>query len=186
MTCIAGLVEKGTVYIGADSAAVAGWSLNVRADPKVFRRGEYGFGFTYSFRMGQLLRYALQLPKRPPRMSADKFFTTLFMDRVRSCFRKGGYLTKKDGYESGGSFMIGYRAELFIIHEDFQVQRPTEPFAAIGSGQEVAEGALFTLVHSAIECPPGAKIDLALTAAERFNAGVRGPFHVVRVPRGRS
>ena len=109
MSCIAGLVEKGTVYIGADSAALQDWSLNIRADWKVFRKGEYGFGYTYSFRMGQLLHYALELPKHPAGMSADKFFTTLFVDRVRSCFERGGYLTKKDQCESGGCFMVGYR-----------------------------------------------------------------------------
>jgi hypothetical protein len=36
MTCIVGLVDKGDVYIGGDSAGVAGLSLSIRADEKVF------------------------------------------------------------------------------------------------------------------------------------------------------
>ena len=41
MTCIVGLVEKGNVYIGGDSAGVGGYSLTVRADRKVFRNGDF-------------------------------------------------------------------------------------------------------------------------------------------------
>ena len=62
MTCIVGLVHEGVVYIGGDSAGVAGLSLTVRADEKVFQNGEFLMGFTTSFRMGQLLRYSLKPP----------------------------------------------------------------------------------------------------------------------------
>ena len=56
MTCIAGLVHDGAVYLAGDSAGCSGWDLTVRADPKVFVSGSYVMGFTTSFRMGQLLR----------------------------------------------------------------------------------------------------------------------------------
>ena len=40
MTCIAGFVENGTVWMGADSAGVGGDDgLTVRADRKLFRNG---------------------------------------------------------------------------------------------------------------------------------------------------
>ena len=41
MTCIVGLVHEGVVYIGGDSAGVAGLSLTVRADEKVFRNSDF-------------------------------------------------------------------------------------------------------------------------------------------------
>ena len=66
MTCIVGLVHEGVVYIGGDSAGVAGLSLVVRADEKVLRNGDFLMGFTTSFRMGQLLRYKLDPPRRHP------------------------------------------------------------------------------------------------------------------------
>ena len=37
MTCIAAIAEKGKVYIGGDSAGVAGLDLTIRADEKVFK-----------------------------------------------------------------------------------------------------------------------------------------------------
>ena len=39
MTCIAGLVDSnGDIYIGGDSAGVAGYDLTIRADEKVFKK----------------------------------------------------------------------------------------------------------------------------------------------------
>jgi len=65
MTCIVGIQHDGRVYIGGDSAGVAGYSITSRADAKVFTVGPYVMGFTSSFRMGQLLRYGLKAPKPP-------------------------------------------------------------------------------------------------------------------------
>ena len=36
MTCIVGLIDGSNVYIGADSAGVAGYGLTIMADEKVF------------------------------------------------------------------------------------------------------------------------------------------------------
>ena len=88
MTAIVGLVKSGSVYIGGDSAGVCGTSLTVRADAKVFRKKRYVFGFTTSFRMGQLIRYSLALPK--PVGNLDAFMSTTFIDAVRDCLKAGG------------------------------------------------------------------------------------------------
>lgn len=45
MTCIVGLAHGGKVYLGADSAGLAGDELTPRRDPKVFRVGEFVFGY---------------------------------------------------------------------------------------------------------------------------------------------
>ena len=46
MTCIAGLVHEGKVYIGADSAGVSGYDKTIPVAPKVFRRGGFIVGYT--------------------------------------------------------------------------------------------------------------------------------------------
>jgi len=63
MTCIVGLVENGKVYIGGDSAGVAGLDITTRKDEKVFQKENMIFGFTSSFRMGQILRYSFKNPR---------------------------------------------------------------------------------------------------------------------------
>jgi hypothetical protein len=99
VTCIAGIVENGTVYIGGDSAGVAGWSLAVRADAKVWATEEFAFGFTSSFRMGQLLRYKLNPPARLVGQSVDEYMVGPWIDAVRQRLKAGGYARTEEGAE---------------------------------------------------------------------------------------
>lgn len=174
MTCIVGFVEGHTVYMGGDSAGVGGYDLTVRADQKVFRNGPMLFGFTTSFRMGQLLRYALRVPDHDPRVSVEHYMVTAFIDAVRGCLKDKGWSRKVNDQEQGGSFLVGYQGRLFVVDDDYQVGYPVDGYDAVGCGAQIAKGALFATSHlSGRE-----RIEVALRAAERCSAGVRGPFHI--------
>ena len=175
MTCIVGLVHEGVVYIGGDSAGVGGMSLTVRADEKVFQNGEFLMGFTTSFRMGQLLRYSLKPPRRHPDDDIHQYMVVDFVNAVRGCLKAGGYASKEDEVESGGTFLVGYAGHLFTVDSDYQVGIPEDGYAAVGSGQDIAQGSLFATQGQ----EPRQRVLTALQAAERFNAGVRGPFHIL-------
>ena len=179
MTCIVGLVHEGVVYIGGDSAGVGGMSLTVRADEKVFRNGEFLMGFTTSFRMGQLLRYSLKPPRRHPADDINQYMVVDFIDAVRECLKAGGYASKEKETEQGGTFLVGYSGHLFTVDSDYQVGIPEDGFAAVGSGQDIALGALFATQGQAT---PRDRVLTALRSAERFNTGVRGPFHILPEP----
>ena len=172
MTCIVGLVEKGNVYIGGDSAGVGGYSLTVRADRKVFRNGDFVMGFTTSFRMGQLLHHAFSPPKRHPDTDVDRFMVTDFIDGVRRCLKDGGYAEKHNDAESGGVFLVGYAGRLFRVDNDYQVGEAADGYDAVGCGEDIARGALFASTGKSLD-----RLRAALEASERFSAGVRGPFH---------
>lgn len=176
MTCIVGLVaEDGTVWMGGDSAGVAGWDLVVRADQKVFTCDRFAFGFTTSFRMGQLLRYALTIPERHADEDLYGWLTTTFVDAVRECLSAGGFSKKKDGVETGGTFLVGYAGRLFTVEDNFQVGESVHGFTAVGCGESFALGYLWDR-----EGKPEALVRGALEAAEQFSAAVRGPFHIVK------
>ena len=175
MTCIVGLVHEGVVYIGGDSAGVAGLSLTVRADEKVFRNSDFLMGFTTSFRMGQLLRYSLKPPRRHPDDDIHQYMVVDFVNAVRGCLKAGGYASKEDEVESGGTFLVGYAGHLFTVNSDYQVGIPEDGYAAVGSAQDIARGSLFATQGQ----EPRSRVLTALQAAERFNAGVRGPFHIL-------
>lgn len=172
MTAIVGLVHNGTVYIGGDSAGVTGYSMTVRADSKVFTVGPYVMGFTTSFRMGQLIRYALAAPA--PDGDLDRFMATTFIDAVRECLKTGGWARKDNDREEGGTFLVGVRGRLFTVWDDYQVAAGADGYAAVGCGSELALGALFATARTRVR--PERRIMVALQAAERFSAGVRGPF----------
>jgi hypothetical protein len=160
--------------MGGDSAGVGGYALTVRADLKVFRNGPMLFGFTSSFRMGQLLRYALKVPLHDPDVDIDRYMVTTFVDAVRECLKTHGFAKKTNEVEEGGTFLVGYRGQLFGIQDDYQVARQADRFDAVGCGYEIARGALFATEHMSGRN----RVQMALEAAERFSAGVRGPFHI--------
>ncbi|MEV6791284.1 hypothetical protein AB0M87_04625 [Streptomyces sp. NPDC051320] len=176
MTAIVGLAQDGRVYLGGDSAGVAGYSLTVRTDAKVFTNGLYAMGFTTSFRMGQLLRYAFQPPR--PKGDLSRFMVTTFVDALRTCLKDGGWAKKNADQEEAGTFLVGVHGQLFTIHDDYQVAEPADLYAAVGCGHELATGALFATAGT--DMKPRRRIRVALEAAEHASAGVRGPFSYVR------
>jgi len=185
MTCIIGLVKKDTVWIGGDSAGTASnMHQRVRADKKVFIRGEFIFGFCGSFRMGQLLQYTLKLPKQPSSKSDFKYLVNEFIDSVRDCLMAENKKaeSKKDD-ELYPNFLFGYRGLLYGVQGDYQVSKPVEGFDAVGSGADIAMGAM----HASMKVgDPKKRITAALEASARNNAAVRPPFHILSLKNGRA
>lgn len=179
MTCISGLVHGGSVYIGGDSAAVGGLSLTVRADEKVFLNGEMLFGFTSSFRMGQILRYGFTPPKFYHGDDVYEYMVTRFVDSARERFRAAGWLSLNSGQESAGTFLVGFKGRLFRIDSDFQVGEALDQYDAVGCGQDIALGCLYAAKRSGGFKASEKAILLSLEAAEAHSAGVRKPFHVL-------
>ncbi len=177
VTCIVGLEHDGRVIIGGDSAGVAGYSITVRADTKVFRNGEFIMGFTSSFRMGQLLRYSL-VPPAPQTWDVDRFMATDFISAVRDCLREGGYTRTESGSEAGGVFLAGIRGRLYRIDSDFQIGRSIDLYDAVGCGEEFALGSL----HGSAHLDPQDRVQLALEAAAHHSSAVCPPFHVISAP----
>lgn len=183
MTCIIGLVDNGKIYMGGDSAGVSGLNIRGRTDKKVFKTDDFIMGFTTSFRMGDLLKYDFNPPKRYPEVDIFKYMVTEFINEVRNCLKRGGFATKKDEVESGGQFLVGYAGRLFNISDDYQVGENILPFDACGCGAFYALGSLYS-TKKRIDLKPEQsfsaikRVDLALRAAQEFSAGVREPFHI--------
>lgn len=178
MSCIVGLVDKGKVYIGADSAALSGWDLVTRIDKKVFVNNGFAMGFTNSPRMAQLLSYALKPPQMKTGDDVMRFMTVDFIDTVRECLKNGGWASKQNDTEKGGDFLVGYNGRLFHISSDYQVAESDIGFYAIGCGAGEARGVLHVLRP---KTEPRKALLAALSISEKCSGGVRGPFHVVSV-----
>ena len=176
MTCIVGFVDKNNdIYIGGDSAGVSRMDIRIRSDAKVFERNDMLFGYTSSFRMGQLLRFKLNIPPQPNHTGDYEYVCTLFIDEVRKCLKENGYTTVKDNEEKIGEFIIGYRDNLYHVESDLQVGMVADSYDACGCGENYALGSLATNKDiNAREI-----VLKALEVAEKFSAGVRRPFVVV-------
>ncbi|MEU5136897.1 hypothetical protein [Streptomyces californicus] len=179
MTVIVGLAHDNRVYLGGDSAGVSGLQLTVRSDPKVFRNGPYVMGFTTSFRMGQLLRYAFQ----PPHPTGDlhRHMVTTWTDALRACLKEGGWARKDGDQEQAGTFLVGIQGHLFSVWDDYQVASHADGYAAVGCGDELALGALHATAHLGLR--PRARLTAALAAADHHSAGVTGPYAYASTPK---
>lgn len=182
MTCIVGFVDKdNSVYIGGDRAGVAGVSLRVREDTKVFKKGKFAFGYTSSFRMGQLIRFKFTPPKHRPEEKDDfEYMCTDFIDELRICLKDGGYAKNDSNVETGGTFLVGYRGKLYQIACDFQVGITLGTFDSVGCGEDYAMGAMSVLSKDS-KMSAEDKILEALKVTESMCAGVRGPFDIVKI-----
>ncbi len=180
MTCIVGLVEKDKVYIGGDSASVAGYDVQLRADEKVFTNKDFIMGFTSSFRMGQILRYDFTSPCRIENIGDDEYLYKYWINKVIKTMKEKQYATVKEGEVKGGSFIFGYRKKLYTVESDFQIGKMIKPYIAVGCGYAYALGALYVLEGIKNKAPKD-KILLSLKAAEERSAGVQGPFHIVEL-----
>lgn len=173
MTCIVGVRQNGKVWLGGDSAGIAGWELRA-VDLKVFQRGPFLYGVAGSVRVSNLIRYAFQPPA--PLMSLSIYMVTTWIDALRDCLKAGGVAGKNNEVEelTDSALLVGIQGRLFSVYSDYQVSEDQAAYAGVGCGAATALGALAV----SWQLPPAARCRAALRAAELHNIGVRGPFVV--------
>jgi ATP-dependent protease HslVU (ClpYQ) peptidase subunit len=172
MTCIVGIKDNGKVYIGGDSLGSSHYKKVIRVDQKIFIKNDMIFGFTSSYRMGQILRYSFVAPKQLHEDADDmEYLVNKFIPALIKCYDSHGYLTKKENVVIGGVFLLGYKTKLYKIESDFQVGESINEFDACGSGEDFALGSLYST--TAIT-DPESRIQTAINAAAEFSPGVGG------------
>ncbi len=179
MTCIVGLVHQGKVIIGADSQASKGYVVSTLAPstPKVFRLGEMVIGVCGSLRTLQLLRFALTLPSHPESRDVMAYIAVDVANAVRECLKSAGNAKKDSDQENHESeLLIAYRGRLYSLHSDYSVMEVADGYYAVGSGAELAMGALHMSTHMGDLVAPKQRVRWALEASAAFNHGVSAPF----------
>lgn len=175
MTCIVGLAEEGKVYIGADSASAAGWTVRQTKLPKVFRNGDFIIGYTQSFRMGQILQHHLSVRKQFVGEGHNEYMVKAFAEAVRESLKSHGFAKTENNVERGGEFLVGYKGHLYSFDSDFQVNEMAMGYDACGCGENFALGAMKALEG----VPPEERITKALECAATFSGAVIPPFHIL-------
>ncbi|TFH10740.1 MAG: hypothetical protein E4H14_01995, partial [Candidatus Thorarchaeota archaeon] len=82
MTCIVGIEHEGKVYLGGDRLRGGSSQKSLLDQPKLFiKDNSMIFGYSTSFRFGNLLQYSLTLPKRTKSVSDEHF---LYVDLIKA------------------------------------------------------------------------------------------------------
>lgn len=178
ITVVVGYTNGKNVWIGADSLTSDGDVVMSTKMKKVFRVGDFLIGAAGSVRMSQVLRYQLDVPAQTSGVSSERFMVNTFIDCVRDCFRDAGLLRTDEGEESSvGSFLVGYKGEIYEICSDYQVNHYEENVATIGAGRNYALGAMLALDG----LPPAERIRKSLEVSGHLSVWVREPYYVKRV-----
>lgn len=185
MTCIVAVAAPdGTVIMGGDAAGTdeRDLSLGIGAETKVWKQGPLLFGACGSFRVSQLLRWHMQIPVPDPDMEPLEYVTGPLIDAMRTTLAERGALSTflEDATESmtESGLLLGYAGRVFEVWSDFGVGELVHGYASCGCGSLIALGVLAATEH--LDVKPKRRVRLALDAAERHSAGVRGPMTILR------
>lgn len=176
MTCIVAIEHEGTVYMGSDRAGSSGWSIGLVEHPKTFTNGAALIGYTTSFRMGQVLQYALDVPSHTLTWDVDRWVATDFAAACRAAFEENVWHRVNEGRAKGGSFLLAIQGRAYEIQEDYSFIRSTVGEYATGSGEDFARG---SLCSTRTWDDPEARVLAALEAAAECSPSVAGPFDIV-------
>lgn len=179
MTAIVAIADGRNVWMGADSAGTTlNFAIETRRDPKIFAKGDFLVGYAHSFRVGQILEYLFDPPPLAVGEDAMEYMIRQFVPHMRQCLHEHGSCDER-ATEFGGAALIGWNGDIFSIENDFHVGRVDTGYQATGSGYDIAMGSLYST--DGTDMLPETRIELALNAAEAFNASVRSPFRIFKI-----
>jgi hypothetical protein len=183
MTCIIGFEDKlnNKVFIGADSCSSNLYNYDCVAEPKVFVRDKFIFGYTSTFRFGQLLQYKLDIPfHREDKKKDYEYLVSDFVEAIRLCLKNNGASEINNSVESGGFCLIGYKGKLYKLQADFSLLRNTNGFQSVGCGDISARTAMMVLLDKGFKTPEDL-INDSLYFVSQIDSHVKEPFTILSV-----
>lgn len=164
MSLVVAKVTKGKATMLTDRIAVTGTDKDILRWPKMFSPDKDTMvGWVGSIRAGQILEYS-DWPTNNA-LTGKAYAVTVIVPFIRKIMANCTEADKKEFEET--TFLLASSRGLFRIYGDMQVLQSKHDFDAIGSGSQIALGAMFS----------GASLRLAIQATESFittvDSGIR-------------
>jgi len=176
MTCIIGFIDKSKrkMTIAGDRLGSNGHTGSPINQPKIFKRGKILFGYTSSFRYGQILEHYLTIPK-DTRKSAYDYMVLDLVPLIRTILEEHKYTGSDEKAKSGVSIFM-YKGFVYELQSDWSVLEYTN-IRSVGSGEDVATGAMIALR----DIPMSAKkrANIVLDAASEVVVSVGGGNDII-------
>lgn len=182
MTCIVGYEHEEKVYLGCDSATVENWTIQTIAQPKIFKLGEFLIGYSGFPRIGQLIQFSLSLRPQLDNQSDFQYLCTEFATSVKTLLNDNDFIRSGDNGKSlpESNLLFGYHKHLYLLDGNFQIIQFKDKYNAIGSGMDLALGAMAAL-DKIKTLEPEFRIKIALEASAKHNMGVQKPFKIMSI-----
>jgi len=175
VTVIAAAEDKHGIYIASDSHGTDQCDNAFELGKKIIKKHSYYIGFSYSYRVADLMRECSAFPK------AINTITSLrkFRDVLKDLLTKDGCSVAASGANTIShpvSIIIISSKGIFTIDNDYQIHKITTGYIAIGSGYEIALGALRGLTQNYTSAEKA--VELAVEAAIFHKASCGGNIHI--------
>jgi len=174
MTCVAAYIDGEVVVMTSDSASIdtEGFVAIREPNSKVWKASigteDILVGFSGDFGVGSYIHHSFQWPIKHFNECMFTYFSRSLEILEKTICRR---FDKKD---LDWALLIGAGKQLFTLAPGGYIETTVEKFAAIGSGETIAKGALFILQHTTE--PSWRKLEECLIAASHFDSSVRRPF----------
>lgn len=178
MTAVVAVAEGGDVVMGIDSA-VSSAVLTSSATKQLVKLAVPGHPPLLVGVAGRLL-IANEVawcwrPPAPRDEDAEVFLWECAVSlRAHFTAEPVWTLVRQDDGFMNGEFLLGWRGVVGLVSDVFSLDVSRCGYAAIGSGEALALGAL----HATADKPAEARVHLALAAAAEHTENVRPPFDV--------
>ena len=93
-----------------------------------------------------------------------------FIPAMKECLEEYGWKEDKEEKDSGFNMLFAFDGEIFDIGNDFSVLLNSDGIYGVGSGSQIAIGALYA----------GASVEKALEIAANNDIYTSGPFQIVK------
>lgn len=165
--------------MGGDSARTSADGDQTLRSPKIFERRGLLFGFSGEARIIQLLEHVYDFPVPAEGQNIDQFVIRDFCCGLRAFLLENAseLLPSLDDDEEIWQLLVGVRGRVFRICSHLSCSESATGYEAIGSGSPLALGSLASTEGMTAE----ERVAKALSAAERHNQSVAGPFTVLRI-----
>lgn len=145
--------------------------------PKVFTNGIVTFGTSGAVRDGDILEHVLVVPpfKKKDRKNTERWVVRKLIPAILEALDSGRQLeTRNSQAKTESHLIIAVNGFLGALATDNSVVLHHEPYVAVGSGSDVALGALYA----------GATPKQAVEIAAKIDAGTGGKINTLKVKIG--
>ncbi len=182
MTVIAAYDDEDRYWIASDSVGSAG-GVKYELGSKLIQKGNYIIGFSWSYRVADIIRESRDLPDRILSIQDVRNMR----DIIRATMIKDGLLNNNDESDARRSMASGHPVDvtlispsgIYTIESDYQIHKITTGYIASGSGTEVAIGALFTCKKLGVDGKQAVKV--AVNSAIKHITTCGGKCHIKSV-----
>ena len=185
MTTLVAIQGDGWSVLGCDSRlSDDNGRFQIAKTPKIVDNNGILIAGCGSSRASNILHYGYTQPKPTVKEDLNTYMTTKFIPQMRKNFVEAGIDMKEDGDVAliDGGFIISVKGQVFSVSEDYSWDTDIRNVYVMGSGGDVALGALAALGVEKVKTVNQAEtmIRKAIAIAIQYDNMCSEPIHTFR------